>query len=517
MTALAITPLAPTIVRAAENDATSESTTSIQFIGQLIELSSTEAPTTIIVRDVNEGGEGWVDYTVDIDTETVFGTWTGNTTVMSDWITGDWLSVKGIQNENTAVVTADVVINQSLNPTKEHGVNGWITAIDLTASTMTVQYDGVETVIRVTGNTHMVIPPMNPAALSDFLVGDRIRARLVSGTDDEARIIVALRRGDEIFLKARTRAFYAELNDIQVNEDGSGIMTVTLVANPHLREGDVNNLIGTEGEERTVIFSADETTFVRKFNGETTPDEFSAGDSLMIVGRVNDDNTISARLVKDADIWRTNASQRFGEVTAIDTSTNTITLSGRSGHGGNTLETTAFLGLRDRSGDEGQTVTVTYSDSTTFTKDGETVSETTVVVGDRIRVRGTATISSSGTLSITSVDSIWIKGDLDETIEVTEDVIEEDEEEDSDTDTEDTSETEDTVEDEETEDVAEDAVEDVAEDAVEDEETENATEDVAEDETEEASTETEDAVEDSTDTEESTEDASDEVATDATV
>ena len=404
-----VTALSPLSAVRAE----SEETSSIEFWGQLIELSSTEVPTTIVVRKDPTGT--WTDYTVDIDADTDFGTKIADTTAMTDWITGDWLRVKGEINENTGVVTADVVVNTSIDLSHHRGLNGWITEIG--DDSLTIQWNGVEHEVNVTSSTRMVVPPTNPAALTDFQVGDRVRLRLEKDSDN-ARIIVALRRGDEIFLKARTRPFSAELQDVDDNGDGTGTLTVTLAANPHLRSGDVNNLIGDEGDELTVTYD-ENTRFVRRFNGEATVDEFVEGDLLFVVGRVNDDGTISARLVKDSNIWMRGVARHAGEVTAIDTTNNEITV------------------VPARSEDDSVTgIVVEYDDDTAFKKDGETVTESDVEVGDIIHVRGTAH-ASGGTLTIVDVETVAIVSgddmdDEDEPEDEDEDEDEDLEEEDED-------------------------------------------------------------------------------------
>lgn len=354
-----------------------ETATPVELVGQLIELSATEAPTTVVVRE-DPAGE-WTDYTVDITTGTSFGTWIGDTTSMSDWITGDQLHVWGERNDNTGVVTATRVINNSLNPFKERGLNGWITEIDESGSTMKVQWLGLESTVTITDNTHLVVPPTNPAALSDFEIGDRVRLRIIKNSDveNEARIIVALRRGEEIFLLARTRGFRAELNEINDAGDGTGTLEVTLGENAHLRAGDVNNLVGTEGDK--VLVNYDENTkFVRRYSGETDTGEFEAGDMLFVVGRVSDEagddgeTVIDARLVKDENIWRAGVANRLGTVTGIDLARQEIVI-------GPLHETDSEL-----------EVTVSYTDETAFTKDGADASAGDLEEGDVIRVRGTA-------------------------------------------------------------------------------------------------------------------------------
>ncbi len=370
--ALSLAPVAPAFVRAQEEPA-EESVSSIEFAGQLIELSTTEAPTTIVVRDFNvEGdvGAGWTDYTVEITTETAFGTNDRNTTVMSDWITGDWALVIGDINENTNLVTADVVINQSLNPFQHRGLNGWITAIDLSASTVTVQWQGVEHAVNVTGNTKMVVPPINPAALSDFQIGDRVRLRLLedSAIENEARIIVALRRGNEIFLKGRTRQFRAELVSLSGAEVPAEL-EVALLANPHLRLGDVNNLIGVEGEHKVALVD-EHTKLVRRFVGEVDLSAFLPGDVLFIVGRANDDGTITAKLIRDDNVVASETEGTHGRITSIDYEAGSFVLHG---------------GRRARGHDR----TVTTDESTYIERDGVKASFADLMVDDKVRARYT--------------------------------------------------------------------------------------------------------------------------------
>lgn len=342
-----------------------EATSQINFSGQLIELSSTSVPTTIIVREDPEGE--FKDYTVDVDALTAFGTNPWNTTSMDDWMPGDWLVIDGTLNDNTQVVTANSIINQSMNPANYRGLNGWIDSIDEGANQMVVQWNDELHTVNITDNTHMVVPPENPAALTDFEVGDRVRLRLINDSDieNEARIILILRRGPRIYNLARTRGFHAELTELDTDSD---TMNVTLLANEHLQDGDVNNLVGVEGDVVTVIWD-DNTSFVRRFFGEASEDELTEGDNLLIVGRVNDDGTISARLVRDSSILRFGVSGHAGVITEMDAGSQTITIEGLK--------------------DEG-VWTVNYDDETEFWIDGELLSVDSLEIDDIIRTRGVA-------------------------------------------------------------------------------------------------------------------------------
>lgn len=374
-----------------EVESMQESTTNIELVAQLIELSSTTAPTVIVVRTDPAGT--FVDYTIDITTLTKFGSHRGNTTSMDDWMSGDILRIIGKKNENTGVIMAEYAINLSLNPSKQHGLNGWITALDTAASTVTVQWNNVEHVIKISSDTRLVIPPNTKATLADFKVGDRVRLRLNGDRRaPSAEFMVALRRGDNIFLKARTRPFLAKVNSIDLNDDGTGSLEVTLGVNPHLRRGDVNNLVGNENETRTVTFDAN-TKFVRRFNGTTTASDIMVDDQLLIIGRTNDDGTISARLVKDFNIWRKDVEKHQGEVMSIETTTNTIVAS------------------LDWFNDEDKEITLTYVDSVDIIKDGEEITEDEIEVGDEIRLRGTARKSEGELVGIEDVTKIWLSAE----------------------------------------------------------------------------------------------------------
>jgi len=372
-------PFAP--AKASESE--SESTSPITFSGQLIELSSTTAPTTIIVRK-DPAGE-FVDYTVDIDTSTRFGTNAINTTSMDDWITGDGMNVVGTLNNNTGVVTATTVVNASLNPQSMRGLNGWISSIG--TNSLSVQWNGVEHNVNVISTTHMVVGSTNPAAITDFEVGDRLRIRLDRGTEN-ARIIVVLRRGDEIFLKARTRGFWAEVTDIDESDDSSGKIDATLLANPHLRSGDVNNMVGEEGDSIDINYDED-TKFVRKFMGSSEISEFQIGDRLFVVGRVSDEGTIDARLIKDDSMWMKGVSTHVGVVESIDTASNVFTVSALDGSASSA------------------DVSVYYTSDTEFKQSGAEKTEGDLFVGAEVRVRGIAH-TGSGTLTIEEVDTVII-------------------------------------------------------------------------------------------------------------
>ncbi len=281
-----------------------EEKTEVEFAGMLIEIGSTDLPTTVIIRDNSDGH----DYTVEISAETKM-----EGTVLSNWIPGDQVKVEGLKNENTENIEASELKNVSIDRRENKGVNGWITAINTETSEITYQWANVEHTFKYNDDTRFVVGAINPASASDLQINDRIRARL---SDDTAKIVITLRRGEDLFMKIRTFRPNAEL----VRLDSTIVPTtiqVRMLRTPGIQAGDVNNLIGTEGTLITINITED-TKIVRKYFGKTGLDEFLIGDNLQIVGRVNDDGTVDAKLLKNNSIWQTVLRAHAGVVTEVN-------------------------------------------------------------------------------------------------------------------------------------------------------------------------------------------------------
>lgn len=286
-----------------------EETEYISFAGVLIEIGSTDVPTTVVVED----NSSKTHYTVAVSETTVL----SGKVSLSDWIPGDQIKVTGQLNENTSTVEASVLVNLSMIPWKYDGINGWITGIDETDSTLTYTWMNREHTVRITDRTRIVAGLKNPADLADLKIGDRVRGRKFKNTD-EVRIIVVLRRGSDLFMKIRTFTPLATLERLTSTVVPTTIQ-VSINKTPGLRANDVNNLIGTEGTLVTVNVTED-TILTRKYFGRTTLAEFSPGDQLRIVGRVNDDGTIDAKVIKNNSIWMTQVLGHVGVISSINTS-----------------------------------------------------------------------------------------------------------------------------------------------------------------------------------------------------
>ncbi len=289
-----------------------EAKNEINFAGMLIEVGSTDIPTNLIIRDNKTG----TDYTVSIDSDTTLGNRKTETTSLSDWIPGDQIRIIGEKNENTGTVEADRAVNLSIDRNGNRGANGWITNVDKDAKEITYQWANAEHTFKYDDDTRFVVGLKNPASADDLEVNDRIRARVVSSTNT-AKIVIVLRRGSDLFMKIRTFRPIVTLTRMDSTVVPTTIQ-VKMEKTPGLSEGDVNNLIGTEGTLITINVTED-TRIVRKYFGKTTLEELSIGDKLRIVGRVNDDGTVDAKLIKDNSIWKTNLHGHAGVATEVNT------------------------------------------------------------------------------------------------------------------------------------------------------------------------------------------------------
>ncbi|MEK7606622.1 MAG: DUF5666 domain-containing protein [Patescibacteria group bacterium] len=336
-----------------------EPTMKVIFNGSLLEIGSTDLPTTLIVRA--PGG----DVTVNVGVGAILGEKKDVVTKLDEWIPGDVLKIFGVKNLNTGVVEASVLVNKTIRMKKDFGLNGWIKSINKEASTIDVDWQGKTYVFHYTGDTRVVVPPKVKANVDDLQVGDRVRGRWIDrrGETPHATIMVVLRRGDDLRMKIRTWVFEGELSEINSATAPTDIrVKVTKTA---ARPGDKNALIAV-GDER-ILHVKEDTKIVRRFMGKTDLSEYVAGDKLTVVGRLNDDGTIDAKTLKNNSIWLVGTHGIAGEITAIDAAGSKFTL---------------VWG--------GKTIIVEVTDKTEMKKAGEKIALTDLAVGDKIKGRGTA-------------------------------------------------------------------------------------------------------------------------------
>ncbi|MFH1255074.1 MAG: hypothetical protein V1667_01220 [bacterium] len=294
----------------------------VNFAGALIEIGSTDIPTNLIIRD----NKTQTDYTVSITADTILGQRKDQATSLSDWIPGDQIKITGKKNENTGNIAASMAINASIKINSHAAANGWITKIDKETKTITYQWANKEHSFKYDDNSKFAAGLKNPASVDDLAVNDRIRARLLlrAGQDPMAKIVIVLRRNAALFMKIRTFTPRGTLVRMD-NVIAPATIQIKIEKTPGLKANDVNNIIGSEGSLATINIT-ENTQIVRKYFGKASLSELSIGDDLLIVGRVNDDGTVDAKLVKDNSIWKTSTQGHAGIVAEISAAENYLML-----------------------------------------------------------------------------------------------------------------------------------------------------------------------------------------------
>jgi len=367
------------------NSATEESTTSIVETGTLIEIGNTTAEeTTIIIRTEEDGAT--VDQTLQIDAHTDIVSDNNAAADLSDWIAGDQITYTANQGNNSGELVSTKLRNRSFKQL-HRGRNGWITEIRLDENEMDVTWANQIYTLNV-ADAKMVAGLKNPATLSDFQVGDRIRARVQDDGDGsqitwEAKIVVVLRRGPTLFMRVTRWVVPAEITSIP--EDTLTYpftITAKILPSKFYEEGDVNNLIGAPGIEFTIQVNKS-TKLVRRYLGRATIDEFMEGDHIRVIGRLNDSTGyLDAGLIKNNSIQRLGVSRRISEVISVDTLSSTIIVKPIG-------KKNALTGKRQRLINQQNWKIQIYSE-TKLKKSGEDITLDDILVGDIIRARGVA-------------------------------------------------------------------------------------------------------------------------------
>jgi len=309
------------------NNAASEKIESVTQTGTLIEIGNTTAEnTTVIIRTNDESGQT-EDQTVEVETTSAVMTDAGAVSDLSDWIAGDQITFTANHYTNSGALVAKSLKNRSLKA-KHYGRNGWVKAIRLETNEMDVEWNGTIYTLN-TSQAKLVAGAKNPATLSDFQVGDRIRGRVVEDNDGnpntwKAEIIVVLRRGNDLFMRVTRWVTLARITAIPEDITLPTTIEVEVLPSKFYEAGDVNNLIGAPGEKVKVDIT-DQTHLVRKFFGKCLLKEFSEGDEVRIISR-RDESTghLVAKFIKNDSIQMLGVANHLAAIEAIDTSTNTI-------------------------------------------------------------------------------------------------------------------------------------------------------------------------------------------------
>lgn len=197
----------------------------------------------------------------------------------------------------------------------------------------------------------------------------------------------------------------AEREDKESTKPGLLNRIANLKARASIGTGAITSKSGTtftftkEGKSYTVNTDS-KTQFRRKFWGKSSFDELTVGDTVNVIGLWIDDahTTITAKLVRDTSIQK-RFGVFFGEVKSLLSS-------------GWVMST-----VSEKRADQ----TVTVDSSTKFTnRKGETITQSQVTVGQKVRVKGLWNRTNNTVTEVTQVKdfSLPLQGSVSATITV---------------------------------------------------------------------------------------------------
>lgn len=356
------------------NNASSEATETIATTGTLIEIGNTTAEeTTVVVRSTDETGQT-EDVTLEVPTtEATLTTSTGAKADLSDWIAGDQVSFTAKKFLNSGTLRAKKIINKSFKPGQK-GVNGWIKEIRADKNEIDVNW-GKNVYTLNLAEAKIVAGLKNPATVNDLAVGDRIRVRVVDDKDKnpatwKAKVVVVLRRGNSLFMRVTRVVIPAKITSLPTDLSLPTTIEAEILPSKFFQKNDANNLVGVPGA-KIYINIDDNTKLVRRFLGKSLLSEMSVGDTINVIGR-RDETTgnIDAKIIRDESIQVLGVAQRLGQITAIDTTAKTVTI-------------TILPEKANRS-----SVLLKTTDKTKIFRDGKEATISDLIVGDMVKTRG---------------------------------------------------------------------------------------------------------------------------------
>jgi hypothetical protein len=373
------------------NAATAESTEVQNLTGTLVEIGNTTAEnTTIVIRFKNTDGTT-TDEAVEITNRTAILNRAGGKADLSDWIAGDQIQVRATHFRNSDGLEALNLHNLSFE-TRHRGINGWITALRPSSNQMDVTYNNTVYTLN-TADAKMVGGIHNPATLADFRIGDRVRARVVedgdgSSTTWKAEIVVTLRRGDDLIMRVTRWIVPATITALPVDVSTlPATLEVSIQDSKFFQKNDVNNLIGAPGTLLKVDIN-NETKLVRQYLGKANLNEFSVGDDIRIIGRLNEvSGHLVARVIKDNSIQRIDQRFRTATITAINASNKSLTVQLDD----NQLP---YPGPMTPMTPVARTWNVTTNNATTYWRAGKQVTFADLQTDTMIRIFGTVNIDN---------------------------------------------------------------------------------------------------------------------------
>jgi hypothetical protein len=288
------------------------------FVGFLLEMEQTVAPTQMIVRQmVSNEGTDHKDWIVKIDQDTIIAKRGDRLSNLEYFMIGDQIVVTGTKT-NTDTVLAAVVLDHSISGAAGWSTNGFITEKACHANQVTVDWKGQKIRIDFSNNANIIIPPEKNKTCDDLQVGDRVRGRGIWNPAIPALYanqMIVLRRGAIKYVAKRAD----HLGGVLIRRPGTEVPTtfevrdekaagkptyvISVTEQSHLfnRRGGQGYLVDwIEGDQIDML--------VKKSEGDTTTNTYE-----LIVGR----NTSYGLVTTDGV---------EGTITAKDTASNSFTL-----------------------------------------------------------------------------------------------------------------------------------------------------------------------------------------------
>ncbi len=373
------------------NEATFEASSIVNSNGTLIEIGNTTAAQTTIVLRINQKDGSKKDVTVEINEATNIQSETGRSANLSDWIAGDEISLTAQYFANSDTWVAKRIRNLSFH-LRNRGLNGWVTALRSDQKQMDITWQNIVYTLDIS-SAKLVAGKSNPASTTDFKIGDRVRARVIEDNDGKtttwkAEIVVALRRDKDLFMRVTRWVVPATIISLPASSTPPTTIEVKILPSKFYQEGDVNNLIGQPRANLTVDVTT-QTKLTRQYLGTATLAEYSEGDEVRIIGRL-DENTghLVAEVIKNNNLQKLDAVHQLARVTTINLSNNSLQVV--------TID--------------GKTWTVMINDRTHITMYRNTLKLDQIKIGDILRIRGIVNLNQS-TIAASSIGVITIKGE----------------------------------------------------------------------------------------------------------
>ncbi|MFH1232560.1 MAG: hypothetical protein V1651_01690, partial [Patescibacteria group bacterium] len=378
------------------NNATKEETKIVATTGTIIEIGDTTTENTTIVVRTTDKNKKTEDIVLEVQTTKTSLLTNANTkTTLNDWLIGDQITFTAKKFLNSGKLEAKKIINKSFNAGQK-GINGVIKKIQANKNKIDVNLGKNIFTLNLTG-AKVIVGTTTSATIKDLLVGDRIRVRAIDDKDKnpatwKAKNITVLRRDNHLLVPAINYVISAKIISLPTDLSlPTMIEAEVLPSKFYKKNNSVDNSIMTPGTKISINID-NKTILVRRFFGKALLSEMNVGDTINVVGKLNkkiqqtvdeinnnvldasdkrfENHSIDAKIIKDESIQVLGVAQRLGQITAIDTTAKTVTIT--------------ILPKKAKR----DSVLLNTTNETKFFLDGKKAIINDLMIGDMIKTRG---------------------------------------------------------------------------------------------------------------------------------